>query len=626
MSEETWKYSLGKYLELSFYHLNISSRNHDCDHDIFKDFTRFFAFGDYTIRMHNDPIKIYEISTPLMRRKADSEVMTRMRISEQNEIQNQITEFYNSVLDRIESFTYDICPPDKISECKEILTDLSKKAKVDRKFMLQLLHQTQITALSSDYFALAAFYKSFLDSVRNWDSKFTNFIQNNLQTDAKDIRRRTAAQIKRIFVEKDPIPERTTVFGGGDVVKSESIQFTIDREKLPHLHNSFQAGIEETFTSALKRAISVQYGVPRQSIFPILHESPSSKSAILDSGEMELKRRRAPGELQSLHLTNSRSKIIFDEKITPVESSPRISLLSHGSYKADFESTFEHEWMYPRYTSDKRTISTTNSPAIEKTPFEAQQEEFQSSPLNPPRQVLVDEDSNAEINAITGVTAESDTLPRRIHDLNQLENRPTSLMQTITNLWTGNPANFSALRYPIGPGDHVFAGSNVIVRESEPSSIVAFTLSTTHYLEQLKIMRDELYSDDRNLETVSTKYSNGDENIDLEDSSPKEGGSHIRYQFWDGPTKMHCKIYFAEKFDTLRHDCGVDDIFEYSLSRCVKWEASGGKSGSTFLKTVDDRFVVKKISQTELEALIDFSPFYFEYMSKACFQKVDVIN
>lgn len=70
-----------------------------------------------------------------------------------------------------------------------------------------------------------------------------------------------------------------------------------------------------------------------------------------------------------------------------------------------------------------------------------------------------------------------------------------------------------------------------------------------------------------------------------------------------------------------------------SLARCVKWDASGGKSGSAFLKTrgkfspsmisdftklcQDDRFIAKELSRPELQTMETFAPAYFDYMSSA---------
>jgi 1-phosphatidylinositol-3-phosphate 5-kinase len=71
-----------------------------------------------------------------------------------------------------------------------------------------------------------------------------------------------------------------------------------------------------------------------------------------------------------------------------------------------------------------------------------------------------------------------------------------------------------------------------------------------------------------------------------------------------------------------------------SLARCFKWDASGGKSGSAFLKTrgeficrlhahslilyvEDDRFIAKELSKPELQTMETFAPSYFDYMSSA---------
>lgn len=88
---------------------------------------------------------------------------------------------------------------------------------------------------------------------------------------------------------------------------------------------------------------------------------------------------------------------------------------------------------------------------------------------------------------------------------------------------------------------------------------------------------------------------------------------------------MHCKVFFAEQFDALRRNCGVDNLFEQSLARCVKWDASGGKSGSFFLKTRDNWLIVKQLNRSEMDALIKFAPAYFEYMSQAFFRDLPTV-
>jgi 1-phosphatidylinositol-3-phosphate 5-kinase len=52
----------------------------------------------------------------------------------------------------------------------------------------------------------------------------------------------------------------------------------------------------------------------------------------------------------------------------------------------------------------------------------------------------------------------------------------------------------------------------------------------------------------------------------------------------DGLT-ISCTVLYPEQFDALRRTYDCERNMVESLSRCVKWNASGGKSGSAFLKT-----------------------------------------
>ena len=59
-----------------------------------------------------------------------------------------------------------------------------------------------------------------------------------------------------------------------------------------------------------------------------------------------------------------------------------------------------------------------------------------------------------------------------------------------------------------------------------------------------------------------------------------------------------------------------------SLSRCVRWAARGGKSGSAFHKTRDDRLVVKQMSRFEMQSFLDVAQHYFAYVTEAVKEKV----
>ena len=55
--------------------------------------------------------------------------------------------------------------------------------------------------------------------------------------------------------------------------------------------------------------------------------------------------------------------------------------------------------------------------------------------------------------------------------------------------------------------------------------------------------------------------------------------------FESGGLTISCTVLYPEQFDALRRTYDCEKSMIESLARCFKWDASGGKSGSAFLKT-----------------------------------------
>lgn len=97
---------------------------------------------------------------------------------------------------------------------------------------------------------------------------------------------------------------------------------------------------------------------------------------------------------------------------------------------------------------------------------------------------------------------------------------------------------------------------------------------------------------------------------------------HARVSFGDdgplGKVNYTVTCYYAMRFEALRKICCPSELdFVRSLSRCKKWGAQGGKSNVFFAKTLDDRFIIKQVTKTELESFIKFAPGYFKYLSES---------
>ncbi|CAO3691216.1 unnamed protein product [Rhizopus microsporus] len=196
---------------------------------------------------------------------------------------------------------------------------------------------------------------------------------------------------------------------------------------------------------------------------------------------------------------------------------------------------------------------------------------------------------------------------------------------------------------------HSFPGSAVLVREDEPTSVIAYTLSSNEYVQEL--MQEGQSSNKSGMVTPNVAFLStpgaqlpvtgknsqvldSDREI-VNNEQTKElmatfsvgnkkghnGSLHIQHKFVHNDVEFTCIVYYANEFEMLRRQCGVHQIMIESLCRCQSWVASGGKSKSRFYKTQDDRFVVKEMMNvwnvSEKDAFLNFAPKYFNHMKKS---------
>ena len=89
----------------------------------------------------------------------------------------------------------------------------------------------------------------------------------------------------------------------------------------------------------------------------------------------------------------------------------------------------------------------------------------------------------------------------------------------------------------------------------------------------------------------------------------------VRQAFLISPRKPDA----TNNTETVATPADAEKGYIESLMSAYSWAASGGKSGASFALTSDGRFVLKAISRTELQMFLDCAPAYFEYLSKAFF-------
>ncbi|KAF6158410.1 hypothetical protein GIB67_019449 [Kingdonia uniflora] len=210
------------------------------------------------------------------------------------------------------------------------------------------------------------------------------------------------------------------------------------------------------------------------------------------------------------------------------------------------------------------------------------------------------------------------------------------------------------LHVSLGPDDHV-----VSAYEGEPTSVIACVLallenrhSSTERLVE-KGAKNEKGEDVRTNEnarsiassdvSVASSYWSSSGSLDSQDttfSGESISSEELQTSSFDGPylvdsllslKNLHKEIgkpllrgkysvvcLYADQFRALRKRCCPCELdYIASLSRCKNWDAKGGKSGSLFVKTLDDRFIVKQIQKTELDSFLMFGLEYFKYVNQS---------
>lgn len=181
----------------------------------------------------------------------------------------------------------------------------------------------------------------------------------------------------------------------------------------------------------------------------------------------------------------------------------------------------------------------------------------------------------------------------------------------------------SKVRLPAGKD-----GVVVAVYEDEPTSVIAYAITSNEYHTQLD---EAIVSTPAEPEGNTPALDNVDEILRSSTPPLERPGSAIgkaltahapltvKVRFSDvneiSKTEYQVVCYYTKQFLALRAKCcGGEMEYIRSLSRCKKWGAQGGKSKAYFAKTLDDRFIVKQVSSTEKYSFLEFAPQYFKHL------------
>ena len=825
MSASTWKYSFGKYLELSFWSADLHARAGMCPHDLHRDHLRYFGYKDMALRFHYDPIDLLEIIVPRMRItwKVDNDLRFRNEVF--TRIEHRITKFMGSVKLRLKSINPDAILPENGDACKEEIDRLTKKANDDHVTLVKQLQEKYSNSRHWEIIPLNRAIRTTQEKVAEWDAIFTEFEQNFFPSE-KDIRRLATLQLKKIFLdrdvsvtsltsdqegtttppveevidEKDTIPDeerpimrkRTTtlcpektqsvlqavleehasppqIHVPENVVAMDekSIELlptlhpgVVDTSNMHHLDLAVPAAdstpafpavedsslptlpiaesetaLEDPMTPRAEKVedpLGASFATPRaieRTMIPIASEQrardntpPLVRAHSTPAGPVLPKKEtpanpRTTSTLTSavgLGITQTRSKSItpsenedgkpekrlserlglsqlkkkgqsFIPRAISSQKNSRVSNLAKHFEQLSRE--FERERVRERRqraaksrqarvpplaapkpivevyrdvdeavdephaglfdlvkidtidagdtapTAEGMAIDVDNAPAsgneahIEDTHTEATETEGEMQLSSHAPSDAEDQSDDEDLGGQIFLPDSPEDLIRLSQEDLDMKELPKherkSLMQMLTTFWAERSSSgWASLEYPFNAAEHVFSDCDIIVREDEPSSIIAFALNSDDYKTMLHDVQEKSPISTNIDGVFGHTHPEGDFQADVMHSLLRKNGTHLKYQFAEGPAKMLCKIFFAEQFDAVRRKCGVADRIVESLSRCLKWDSKGGKTKSLFLKTLDDRFVLKSLSPIETQSFLKFAPNYFQIMSEAFFHEL----
>lgn len=734
MSEKTWNYSFGKYLEVIFWSKSESVAGiGKCNHNFAKDHVKYFGYNDLVARMEYSELEVHELVTPPRRITWTPYKDIKMKVELYYQILDKINSFYDSVLTRLDRVKLDSMSGDKLLTGESTLKVLKSRVEKEKSDLIRELEKYYRGDPGDCHIRLNIIIKALHDRAVSWDTEFTDFGKKFLPSET-DITRITSHQLKKLFSDfgnseermdedqadsayndaqkvsteptvgsyedhlknissekassssfsysqKEPgesegkIDENQNVFEGQEIPvnpkvpgsqmtvnrpgfrrTSSSFNKSFDNGVVSDLHNSNGNGSRSSSSSLARgRKVSSKVG-QLANFFDQMHFDSLSK-------EFEQQREKERVQLnknkyQALRVHTSTPIVEIYKNVKDAVNEPLHDLSKHGEVKSkDFD---DEASSVPNKNKVHDKLESQLENSIHQWGERVLQEDTRSYKAEP-TSLIVSADGKEGKSREPLPPVMTTTTANKEGSNNQPEK--SLLMKALANFWADRSASlWKPLNYPTLPTEHIFVDSDVIIREDEPTSLIAFCLSTPDYKQKMAKLDQERQpnltthnefsaaastnaSEFSNLEKESQRSMNfsantgsssenmaasgqaplfsqpsqTESNEKLESIMTKSTAVHLRYQFEDALTVMSCKIFFAGHFDAFRRTCGCQDKFIQSLSRCVKWDSSGGKSGSGFLKTLDDRFIIKELSHSELDAFIKFTPSYFEYMAQAMF-------
>ncbi|KAF3780932.1 1-phosphatidylinositol-3-phosphate 5-kinase [Nymphaea thermarum] len=654
MSDAAWGLSFGKFLELSFSNHAAASRVASCGHSLHRDCLRFYGFGRMVACFRYASIDVHSVYLPPSKLDFDYQRQEWIQ-QEADQVVSKAELFFAEVLNSLRPLSDKILNIGsrqsgikviELRRCLGKLEELLQKEKGEFEDSLQkaLSKDLQKGQPAADLLEINRLRRQLLFHSYLWDNRLL-FLDSLLKkTAAFSVNNLTEGLSCSATTTKDKPNSADQMVGvnsgpkqNGSLTSTDSmvLDAKVDEVCKGNLHAVNSDGGLTGLSNSLVSSMQGQEGAETQS------------KAGDPTSEVDIKDQNDPQECTTFR---------------------RVLSEGHFPIVASLSDTLDAAWTGENQLS---VLLPQELGAVVSDPLSIDSSGKAANSRADKVEILAASGEKVEEGATDLVSA---TSPKKISehgdDLASWSEAPfANFYQAF-----GNNASFGALKVdmigeynptylssfrelerqggarlllPVGVNDTV-----VPVYDDEPTSAVAYALVCPDYHSQLSDEREKIreggdslfslpFSDSasfhplQSLDEVSIEslrsFGSSEDGISTGSGSKNSlsldpvvytKAMHVKVSFTDegplGKVKYTVTCYYAKQFDALRHICCPTELdFIRSVSRCKKWGAQGGKSNVFFAKTLDDRFIIKQVTKTELDSFIKFAPAYFKYLSEA---------
>ncbi|KAF8399016.1 hypothetical protein HHK36_014883 [Tetracentron sinense] len=667
MSKAAWGLSFGKFLELSFSNHATANRVANCGHSLQRDCLRYYGFGSMVAFFRYSPIDILSIRLPPSMLEFDGQFQQEWVRKEAAELSNTTGFLYTEIYDVLHSIEQKSTSfghePSDASEFQNRIMELKELLKKEKNKYDDFLQPASVEALQPDQSAvdileLNCVKRCLLIDSYTWDRRFHSL----------DSLLRAKSSISKV----DHCPQETATYAK---LKERRNELFCRDDKLGcacEENNSDSCILLETPRNTLQSEQKEEPYLPLQPNGNELAKMDSSMIKSIEGYVLEDLRLSSGHHCKYMEI-HMDAEVAVDktslERIPSATSnlSDKIDSAWTGTDQLPIKAQLVHASLADENQAGSVRLNHLDNPSSNRLMAPVRVYSFDSALRIQERKRKGLAPASLHLSSLRSFHASGDyksmirdPISNMLRTYSQISPRET---QKSNFIFSTRPSFISSASHMSSEGARLLlpqTGHNnivIAVYDNEPTSIISHALSSKEYEDWVADKSDghegswsgngsNKEDDLRNLSscnqytasTFSVWQSFG--SMDLDDvhyrgygsadassvrgtlfSDPKRS-PHVRISFGDdssipgGKVKFSVTCYFAKQFDSLRKKCCHSELdFIRSLSRCSRWSAQGGKSNVYFARSLDERFIVKQVTKTELDSFEEFAPQYFEYLT-----------